>query len=55
LIERCELVMTTQDRIKRHKGKINGEGNWKPHEEEDSQQVKSDAWYALSMSKRGGK
>jgi hypothetical protein len=27
LIERCELVMVTQDRIKRPKGKLKGEGN----------------------------
>jgi hypothetical protein len=47
--------MATQDRIKSPKGKLKGEGNRKPHEEEDSQQVQSDDWYALSMSKRGKK
>jgi hypothetical protein len=47
--------MVTQDRIKRPKGKLKGEGNWKPHEEKDSQKVQSDARYALSMSKRGRK
>jgi hypothetical protein len=55
LIERCELVIVTQDRNKRPKGKLNGEGNWKPHEEEDSLEVQSEAWYILSMKKRGRK
>jgi hypothetical protein len=55
LIERCELVMVTQDRIKRPKGKLKGKGNWKPLEEVDSLEVQSEAWYVLSMKKRGRK
>jgi hypothetical protein len=47
--------MITQDRIKRPKGKLKGKGNWKPLEEVDSLEVQSEAWYVLSMKKRGRK